>query len=746
MADRTVNINIKYNVNAAEIQKAAAASAAAQKATEDLRRSVEQYGKATVAANRDVARSTKEASQSFNDLYSAIKLVLTGGIVKEMVGLTLTMAKLSGQVDGVKRAFDRLPNATLLLDNLQKSTHRTLTDLELMQKTLQASNFRIPLEKLGKLFEFAAAKAQQTGQEVNHLVDYIVSGIGYRSIKRLDDLGFTANRVKEALGGVSLQAASMGQVMDAVTKLMDEDLQRTGGYADTTATQVERIETKWASLKKTVSGILTSPAVLNFYEKVLTLLDRGANVVGGTATQNAAKERAIIEVQNAKERLVTKEIQKDKQKTFDVMQQEANTMQQNIGRNNDELKQAREKLDIITKIYTGEATRFDLYGDMFSLEGKSLNERRKINVAFSEQIRKDEEDLRKQIEYYNFRNLVLKESIKIIKEFNTALNQPVEDAEKEDVGKRSNVVADLRQVVDLDLKHPVTGEVGKYDKDNIIKAFTAMADLVAEGNIPPLKQPVEIVPMDDWDKIGMQWNEEWRNVLSQGIDDTNNFLISIEEAEVVSLQSRLNNVRNYYDEQQLLAGDNERAKKELRIKEERDVIALQKKIALAEWEAKRTSIILSTAGGIARAFIDYQWPYALIPAAAVAAQGGVQLAVANKNKPRFATGVIDLKGPGSETSDSIDAKLSRGESVMTAKQTREAFGILTDIRAGRLNDRIIKQIVSNGGSQSFNDERIVNAIKGQPRPPDLVRSGRQIYEVYTDQNANKRFIRSKSMG
>lgn len=718
MADRTVNINIKYNVNAADVQKAAAASAAAQKATEDLRRSVEQYGKATVAANRDVARSTKEASQSFNDLYSSIKLVLTGGIAKEIVDITLSMAKLSGQVDGVKRAFDRLPNATLLLDNLQKSTHRTLTDLELMQKTLQASNFRIPLEKLGKLFEFAAAKAQQTGQEVNHLVDYIVSGIGYRSIKRLDDLGFTANRVKEALGGVSLQAASMGQVMDAVTKLMDEDLQRTGGYADTTATQVERIETKWASLKKTVSGILTSPAVLNFYEKVLTLLDRGAQVLGGTATQNAAKERAIIEVQSAKERLVTKEILNDKQKTFDVMQQEANTMQQNIGRNNDELKALREKRDEVT------------------------NSGRMMSYIESAQVEK----INEQIQFYQFRNLVLKEGIKIIKEFNMAVNQPVEDAEKEDAGKRGNVVADLRQVVDLDLKHPVTGEVGKYDKDNIIKAFTAMADLVAEGSIPPLKQPVEIVPMDDWDKIGMQWNEEWRNVLSQGIDDTNSFLIGIEEAEVVSLQSRLNNVRNYYDEQQLLAGDNERAKKELRIKEERDVIALQKKIALAEWEAKRTSIILSTAGGIARAFIDYQWPYALIPAAAVAAQGGVQLAIANKNKPRFATGVIDLKGPGSETSDSIDAKLSRGESVMTAKQTREAFGILTDIRAGRLNDRIIKQIVSNGGTQAFDDNRIVNAIKGQPKPPDLVRQGRQIYEVYIDQRNNKRFIRSKSMG
>ena len=39
-------------------------------------------------------------------------------------------------------------------------------------------------------------------------------------------------------------------------------------------------------------------------------------------------------------------------------------------------------------------------------------------------------------------------------------------------------------------------------------------------------------------------------------------------------------------------------------------------------------------------------------------------------KPKgFATGVIDLQGPGTTTSDSIPAYLSRGESVMTAKAT-----------------------------------------------------------------------------
>lgn len=46
----------------------------------------------------------------------------------------------------------------------------------------------------------------------------------------------------------------------------------------------------------------------------------------------------------------------------------------------------------------------------------------------------------------------------------------------------------------------------------------------------------------------------------------------------------------------------------------------------------------------------------------------------------FKDGVIGLEGPGTETSDSIPANLSKGESVMTAKETRENWDLLWAIR------------------------------------------------------------------
>ena len=58
--------------------------------------------------------------------------------------------------------------------------------------------------------------------------------------------------------------------------------------------------------------------------------------------------------------------------------------------------------------------------------------------------------------------------------------------------------------------------------------------------------------------------------------------------------------------------------------------------------------------------------------------GGIGSAISILNKsgnppatPKFATGVIGLDGDGTETSDSIDARLSKGESVLTAKATRK---------------------------------------------------------------------------
>ena len=60
--------------------------------------------------------------------------------------------------------------------------------------------------------------------------------------------------------------------------------------------------------------------------------------------------------------------------------------------------------------------------------------------------------------------------------------------------------------------------------------------------------------------------------------------------------------------------------------------------------------------------------FAALAAAFAAVQVGI---IAAQPMPAFASGVIGLDGAGTETSDSIDARLSKGESVLTAKATRK---------------------------------------------------------------------------
>ncbi len=113
-----------------------------------------------------------------------------------------------------------------------------------------------------------------------------------------------------------------------------------------------------------------------------------------------------------------------------------------------------------------------------------------------------------------------------------------------------------------------------------------------------------------------------------------------------------------------------------------------------------------------------------------AAATGIQLATINAQTPGFKDGVIDLQGEGTSTSDSITARLSRGESVMTAAETRQHKADLMAMRDGNW-DKHVKQnyimpeltklarkeqssfaqnVANSLGKQSFDDTGIIHAL------------------------------------
>jgi tape measure domain-containing protein len=108
---------------------------------------------------------------------------------------------------------------------------------------------------------------------------------------------------------------------------------------------------------------------------------------------------------------------------------------------------------------------------------------------------------------------------------------------------------------------------------------------------------------------------------------------------------------------------------------------------------------------------------ALGGAIAAIAAGAQLAAIQAAQPPAFKDGVIDLQGPGTGTSDSIPARLSRGESVMTARETAEYRPVLQAIRDGEFETFVAKRYTDSmrkqGDSAKTGDsfaENITNAF------------------------------------
>lgn len=165
---------------------------------------------------------------------------------------------------------------------------------------------------------------------------------------------------------------------------------------------------------------------------------------------------------------------------------------------------------------------------------------------------------------------------------------------------------------------------------------------------------------------------------------------------------------------------------EIKTKQAKD----EKKFALV-------SIALNTAIAVLKGIAQFGPPPSPAGIAAIASAlvtGGLQAAtVAATPIPKFKDGVIDFKGKGTETSDSNLVKISKGESVMTAAETRNYRKELEAMRKGtyekyrqpvtrreslseaRHNSMTDNLLQSMSLHNEFSDQGIVNAIKDSRR-------------------------------
>lgn len=219
---------------------------------------------------QQVDAKLKETSKLFNNLGQAIGAAFIVGQVQAFAAETI---KLGSELQTVGRGFARFGNE-MQLETLRKATRGLVTDLELMKVTVQAGNFGIPIEQMGKLLEFATKRAAETGQSVDYLVQSIVTGIGRKSPLILDNLGISAVRLKEKFGGVAIEAQSIADVAQAVGDIATEEMGKMGASVDTAADKMLRLSTTWENFKAKF-GEAIAPAASGLLEGITNMLKAG---------------------------------------------------------------------------------------------------------------------------------------------------------------------------------------------------------------------------------------------------------------------------------------------------------------------------------------------------------------------------------------------------------------------------------------------------------------------------------------
>lgn len=164
-------------------------------------------------------------------------------------------------------------------------------------------------------------------------------------------------------------------------------------------------------------------------------------------------------------------------------------------------------------------------------------------------------------------------------------------------------------------------------------------------------------------------------------------------------------LRSKYEYDLSLAGNNETAKAKIKADFEKKDRELQQRQAKRSRDMAVFNILTNTAESIMKTGATLGYPAAIPFQIFAGLTGTLQLAAALSAKlPGFADGVFDLMGPGTETSDSILARLSAHETVVPARKSRKFKDILKPI--------VEDENITYNDLKGIIDKNIPNHVRG----------------------------------
>lgn len=279
---------------------------------------------------RKFATKMKEAEGTFGKLkntFGALKATLatifSAMAIRKIADTAIETSKLYGQALNLRRAFKRLAEqeglqATELMKDLKEATFGAVTELELMKNATQAKFLGIDLNNLPILLKFATIRAKETGQNVDYLVQSIVTGIGRKSPLILDNLGL---QIREINAEIEKIARSQGRwtgridestqamyIQQAAVNIAKKNIEEAGEKSAGASDKVNQLSNEFERFKILMGSIASGPTM-----KVLTLINETLKRLGATTEEILAEglEKEII--------ATTKSIEESEKKLYEYL-------------------------------------------------------------------------------------------------------------------------------------------------------------------------------------------------------------------------------------------------------------------------------------------------------------------------------------------------------------------------------------------------------------------------------------------
>lgn len=656
----------------------------------------------------DVDKSAAKSAKKTEDAYSGMAKNLSGQFKKvgaaiglafgaqQLISFGQEAVKVAAQAEGISKAFERL-NRPNLLAELRKATRGTVDDLTLMRQAVRAENFQVPLEKLGKFFDFATQRSIQTGESVDYLVSSIIDGIGRKSTLVLDNLGISASELQDEIKKV-------GDFGEAAGNIIERELAKAGDVADTTAIKLARITTAFDNMKVSVGA-----ALIEFADFSLILNDiaRAANT-SQEGVDNYA-ERAIEAGKAITELSLARNEEIGVVERYRILLFGLNEAQR------EEIKLSRESNEISQDEYVTLSQLNELYSKIDQKESDQIK-----NLAYYNELIKNLQEEQKAVNTTLERNFEINKELAVaMEERNRLLGKETEEQKK--LREQLETIQKLREI-----EYEMLQSTGLPVVQALSDSLNGLNQLLKEqqdilNNAPEFSKQYKDASnaIDKLQKKIKEFND------SQ-IDESNKYDIS---ATAMGLIPNPKNLKQQLDESLALFNEFSNAAQNIVgniVQTQQNAFAQEQQILREQLEqglitreefeqkeneirrksaqtAKDTAIFqatISTAQAVVNALGSFPFsPLNIAIAAAVGAAGAAQIAaIASQPLPQFAEGGFvnehgEIKGR-KHVSGGVKLEAEGGEFITAAKYAQPNADILKAINSGQWEKYKVENIIA----------------------------------------------------